>query len=103
MRGWSEELPFFKASVSAGLRQGVPLASGSDAERRMRRPQRDGVALLLLYRLGGGTFVSTKGGSFCRGVVRSFIGCSLMPPGELGALALFPTVSASRFIRLLTM
>jgi hypothetical protein len=94
---------FSTASVSARLRHGVPLASGSHAERLTRRPQRDGVALLLLYRPAGGTFVSTKGGSFCRGVVRSFMGCSLMPPGELGALALFPTVSASRFIRLLTM
>jgi hypothetical protein len=31
------------------------------------------------------------------------MGCSLMRPGELGALALLPAVSASRFNRLLTM
>ena len=86
------------------LRQGVPARVGlrgrtinamSTARRRCPAS--------LLYRPAGGTLVSTKGGSFCRGVVRSFMGCSLMPPGELGALALFPTVSASRFIRLLTM
>jgi hypothetical protein len=53
------------------------------------------------YRPAGGTLVSTNGGSVWRGVVRSFMGCSLMRPGALGALALLPAVAASRFNRLL--
>ena len=55
------------------------------------------------YRPAGGTLVSTNGGSVWRGVVRSFMGCSLMRPGALGALALLPARSASRFKRLLIM
>src|SRR3954467_12416705 len=60
-----------------------------------------GMPCISCYRLAGGTLVSTKDGSVWRGLVRSFMGCSLMRPGALGALALLPAVAASRFNRLL--